>query len=174
MGEKWILVFLAVIMAVTLSACGNSTSSENSGTETLAESPVKELAEESRDTDVEKPSQSTIETETEFPLVYMTTDISPKGLQVVYEALGASPSGSIAVKLSTGENGSNYLRPELILHSMALGTTALVVRILSCFLCGIAAGLLVHFVYGEKAFFVLIISTNRNQGTQIPAWYCVI
>lgn len=33
----------------------------------------------------------------------------------VYEALGAQlPEGSIAVKISTGETGSNYLRPELI------------------------------------------------------------
>lgn len=48
------------------------------------------------------------------PTVYMTTDISADGLTAVYEALGASPSGRIAVKLSTGEPGSNYLRPELI------------------------------------------------------------
>ena len=44
----------------------------------------------------------------------MTTDISSDGLMVVYEALGASPEGSIAVKLSTGEPGSNYLRTDLI------------------------------------------------------------
>ncbi len=48
------------------------------------------------------------------PVVYMTTDISAEGLMAVYEALGASPTGNIAVKLSTGEPGSNYLRPELI------------------------------------------------------------
>ena len=35
-------------------------------------------------------------------------------LIAVYEALGASPSGRIAVKLSTGEPGSNYLRTGLI------------------------------------------------------------
>ncbi len=48
---------------------------------------------------------------------------------------------------------SILLNPQLILYSMALGTTALVVRILSCFLCGTAAGLLVHFIYNDKAFF---------------------
>ena len=32
----------------------------------------------------------------------------------IYEALGAEPDGKVAVKLSTGESGSNYLRPELI------------------------------------------------------------
>lgn len=46
--------------------------------------------------------------------VYMTTDISPEGLAEVYEALGVTPEGKVAVKISTGENGSNYLRPELI------------------------------------------------------------
>ena len=52
--------------------------------------------------------------EGDSPVVYMTRDISPEGLQAVYEALGASPSGKIAIKLSTGEPGSNYLRTDLI------------------------------------------------------------
>lgn len=50
----------------------------------------------------------------DVPVVYMTTDISAERLMAVYEALGASPSGNIAVKLSTGEPGSNYLRTDLI------------------------------------------------------------
>ena len=48
------------------------------------------------------------------PEVFMTTDISSEGLMAVYEALEAAPTGSIAVKLSTGEPGSNYLRTNLI------------------------------------------------------------
>lgn len=49
------------------------------------------------------------------PVVYRTADISPEGLQAVYEALGAVLSAeNVAVKISTGETGSNYLRPELI------------------------------------------------------------
>ncbi len=48
------------------------------------------------------------------PVVYMTTDISSDGLIAVYDALQASPEGNIAVKLSTGEPGSNYLRTDLI------------------------------------------------------------
>lgn len=48
------------------------------------------------------------------PVVYMTADISSEGLIAVYEALEASPTGNIAVKLSTGEPGSNYLRTDLI------------------------------------------------------------
>lgn len=45
----------------------------------------------------------------------MTTDINPEGLMAVYEALNWTPTGSVAVKLSTGETpNSNYLRSELI------------------------------------------------------------
>ena len=52
---------------------------------------------------------------TEAPVVYMTADISPEGLMAVYEALGREAAGeNVAVKISTGETGSNYLRPELI------------------------------------------------------------
>ncbi len=47
--------------------------------------------------------------------VYMTTDISPKGLMSVYKKLGFVPEGKVAVKLSTGEPpASNYLDPNLI------------------------------------------------------------
>lgn len=49
------------------------------------------------------------------PVVYMTRNISPKGLLAIYEALNWKPEGNVAVKLSTGEPpASNYLRPELI------------------------------------------------------------
>ena len=51
----------------------------------------------------------------ETSIVYMTTDISPEGMMAVYAALGWTPTGNVAVKLSTGEPpASNYLRPELI------------------------------------------------------------
>ena len=49
------------------------------------------------------------------PAVYFTHDLSSAGLQAVYSALGREAKGNnIAVKISTGENGSNYLRVELI------------------------------------------------------------
>ena len=45
----------------------------------------------------------------------MTTDISSAGLLAIYDALGREAAGeNIAVKISTGEPGSNYLRVELI------------------------------------------------------------
>lgn len=48
---------------------------------------------------------------------------------------------------------SILLNPQLILYSTALGPTALAVRIISCFVCGIAAGLLIRIFYRNKDFF---------------------
>ena len=48
---------------------------------------------------------------------------------------------------------SILLNPQLILYSTALGTTALAVRIVSCFFCGIAAGLLIRLAGKGKPFF---------------------
>lgn len=49
------------------------------------------------------------------PVVYYLSDISPEAMVKIYNALQWSPTGKVAVKLSTGEPpASNYLRPELI------------------------------------------------------------
>jgi len=48
---------------------------------------------------------------------------------------------------------SALLNPQLIIYSAALGTKALLIRILSCFLCGCAAGLLVHAFSRRRKFF---------------------
>lgn len=87
----------------------------------------------------------------------------------IASALGiASPLcmyGTIPLAASFSESGmeddwlaafmmsSILLNPQLILYSMALGQTALVIRILSSFLCGVAAGLLIRCFYREKGFF---------------------
>ena len=48
---------------------------------------------------------------------------------------------------------SILLNPQLIVYSVALGTTALAVRIVSCFVCGCAAGLLIFLFYKDREFF---------------------
>ena len=48
---------------------------------------------------------------------------------------------------------SILLNPQLMLYSIALGGQALTVRLVTCIFCGILAGLLVHFLWGKKAFF---------------------
>lgn len=48
---------------------------------------------------------------------------------------------------------SILLNPQLIIYSTALGPTILTVRIVSCFICGITAGLLVRLFYRNKPYF---------------------
>ncbi len=48
---------------------------------------------------------------------------------------------------------SILLNPQLIIYSAALGATTLAVRIISCFLCGITAGIVVRVFFREKPFF---------------------
>ena len=47
---------------------------------------------------------------------------------------------------------SILLNPQLIIYSVALGTKALVIRIVSCFLCGVMAGVIVRFVCRKRYF----------------------
>lgn len=73
--------------------------------------------------------------------------------------------GTIPIAASFSEKGmrddwlasfmmaSILLNPQLIIYSSALGRNALIVRLLSCFFCGITAGLLIHFFYNEEKFF---------------------
>lgn len=88
---------------------------------------------------------------------------------VVASSLGiASPLcmyGTIPIAASFSKGGmkdswlaafmmsSILLNPQLIVYSAALGGTVLTVRIISCFFCGIAAGMLVHYLYRDKPFF---------------------
>lgn len=73
--------------------------------------------------------------------------------------------GTIPIAASFSEKGmeddwlaafmmsSILLNPQLIIYSAALGTHALLVRLGSCFLCGVTAGLLLRFFYRGKPFF---------------------
>lgn len=88
---------------------------------------------------------------------------------VVASALGiASPLcmyGTIPIAASFSRSGmkddwlaafmmsSILLNPQLIIYSAALGGTVLAVRIVSCFLCGIAAGLVLLLFYRDRSFF---------------------
>lgn len=48
---------------------------------------------------------------------------------------------------------SILLNPQLIIYSTALGPVALTVRIVSCFICGCVAGVLIRVFYKDKPFF---------------------
>ena len=68
-------------------------------------------------------------------------------------AASFSKSGMWDSWLAAFMMSSILLNPQLIVYSAALGGTVLSVRIVSCFLCGITAGLLLHFFYRDKPFF---------------------
>lgn len=88
--------------------------SENGAQPELTENGDVGQAEVSENTSTETEEEASVSGAT-GSVVYMTTDISPEGLMAVYEALDWTPSGKVAVKISTGEPpASNYLRPELI------------------------------------------------------------
>jgi uncharacterized membrane protein YraQ (UPF0718 family) len=73
--------------------------------------------------------------------------------------------GTIPISASFAEKGmeedwlaafmmsSILLNPQLIFYSAALGKAALLIRFVSCFLCGITAGLLVRFFFKRKKLF---------------------
>lgn len=48
---------------------------------------------------------------------------------------------------------SVLINPQLMLYSAALGPALLIIRIVSCLLCGVTAGLLVHLLFRTKKFF---------------------
>jgi uncharacterized membrane protein YraQ (UPF0718 family) len=48
---------------------------------------------------------------------------------------------------------SILLNPQLLFYSAALGPTALIIRFVSCFLCGCAAGFAVRLFFKKKKFF---------------------
>ncbi|WP_330617780.1 permease [Mobilitalea sibirica] len=48
---------------------------------------------------------------------------------------------------------SILLNPQLLIYSAVLGKGALIIRFIACALCGILAGLCIHFFYREKKFF---------------------
>lgn len=82
--------------------------------------------------------------------------------------------GTIPIAASFSEKGMRHdwlaafmmssvlLNPQLMIYSAALGNTALFIRILSCCICGMAAGLVVHIFYKDKDFFSF---TKMNEPT---------
>ena len=48
---------------------------------------------------------------------------------------------------------SILLNPQLIIYSIVLGNMVLAVRIISCFICGVCAGLFIRYFFSDKSFF---------------------
>lgn len=133
MKRKWMALVIAASMVFTLGACGTSSntpaeestasvdssnadtqeepSAETSGSEaagagtvTTSGNYVINLSELEHQTDSE-----------DVPVVYFTNEITSESLMAIYEALGRTPTGNVAVKLHTGEGENSYnLEPDFI------------------------------------------------------------
>lgn len=139
MKRKAELCILLVLLISVLAGCGGS--GEPSGAEDVAVQESSSVAPESSSAGNETETSDKTEagdeehaslttnggaviplsalehrTDTEdAPVVYYISDITPEALMEIYNALEWTPTGKVAVKLSTGEPpASNYLRPELI------------------------------------------------------------
>lgn len=115
--KKALILTIVLSMLLSLCACGNTDAATTEGTSN-AQQTSDPAGEKTTETPGSSADQSAAETPTEnnsAPVVYFTSDISPEGLRAIYEALGWEPTGSLAVKVSTGEPpASNYLRQDLI------------------------------------------------------------
>ncbi|MDI3484936.1 MAG: uncharacterized protein PWQ51_1333 [Methanolobus sp.] len=85
--------------------------------------------------------------------------------------------GTIPIAASFSEKGmrddwlaafmmsSILLNPQLLIYSAALGKTVFSIRLISCIICGILAGLCVRLFFREKGFFnfsTLVLPENRD------------
>ena len=131
MKKKMIMsIVCAMALLFTAGCSGNEVSEsaqQNNAPAAAAESTVEPSGQKTVETDTTEASGSAAEAsgsaaeasdsvaDANSPVVYFTSDISAEGLVKIYETLGWTPEGKVAVKISTGEPpASNYLRPELI------------------------------------------------------------
>ena len=132
---KFMGLFLALALCLTLAACGSGSVTEDAAApesvpEETAVSPAdtedvfaEATEEEDATSDAVQTAGSVVERaalehlteDAAAPEVFFTSDISAAGLLKAYGALNWTPAGNVAVKLSTGEPpNSNYLRADLI------------------------------------------------------------
>lgn len=117
--KRTLSIVFVFSLLILMTACGsNAASGDDAPDVTLAshgEDNANDLGTSQAPDNTEPSSVPANAENTSGSVVYFTSDISPEGMMAVYEALGWTPTGSVAVKLSTGEPPtSNYLRPELI------------------------------------------------------------
>jgi len=87
--------------------------------------------------------------------MYGTIPIAASFANAAADAPGTVPGAakSFQAVLAAFMMSSILLNPQLLFYTAALGAPALVIRFISCFLCGIAAGLTVWFFFKTKDFF---------------------
>ena len=124
MKKKMIMSIVCAMALLFTAGCSGNEAGESaqqkSAPAAAAESTAEPSGQKTVETDTTEASDTAVETSDSVtkensPVVYFTSDISAEGLVKIYETLGWTPEGKVAVKISTGEPpASNYLRPELI------------------------------------------------------------
>jgi len=138
MKKKMIMSIVCAMALFFTAGCSGNEASEsaqqNNAPAAAAESTAEPSGQNIAETDTTAASDTAVETsgsaaeaadtsaevsdsvnKANSPVVYFTSEISAEGLVKIYETLGWTPEGKVAVKISTGEPpASNYLRPELI------------------------------------------------------------
>lgn len=118
--KKRVSIAALLTVSLLLAGCGGSAAAESAskpaaaaadstgaGTEQTESAPAAEGTSKAAPAEAAEPEEAAT--------VCFTSDISAEGLVKLCDALGWTPSGKTAVKISTGEPpASNYLRPELI------------------------------------------------------------
>ena len=111
---------IASLLVIILLCCSCSAGSSGNSPEADTSVPVvkpdnmegNDVSSSVPDTDVSV--EASEDNSSGNPVVYMTTTITSESLIEIYKALDWTPGDHVAVKLSTGEPGSNYLRTDLI------------------------------------------------------------
>ncbi len=67
---------------------------------------------------------------------------------------------------------SILLNPQLLTYSTALGTTAVAVRLVSCFLCGLQRGFVSGIFIEKKVILILTVLPFPQAGIRIRTWPC--
>ncbi len=99
--RREMLRWMALAAAATLVGCQDDAPAPTPASPTAAPTPA--------------PTKTPAPTAVPLPAVLMTSDISADGLLAIFHALGVTPTGKVAVKISSGEPGGHYfLSPELI------------------------------------------------------------
>lgn len=138
--------------AALLTACGSAGQDNSSASDAAAVSQRKEESTERQTSDDDAfKSENTTAADEPACLPGIASPLCMYGTIPV--AASFRRQGMREDWLASFMMASILLNLQLIIYSAALGRTALTVRIVTCFICGITAGLLVFIFYRDKEFF---------------------
>ena len=178
---KRFLSLLLVIVMLLLAGCSAVAENSDEPTDT-AESPSPSIADanpsampSSSDASSGSSPQAwgLLEHQTDSqdaPIVYITKDITPEGLMAIYEALGRTADGKVAVKLNSGEGEGSYnLEPDLI-KDLVQSVDGTIVECNTAY-GGVRANTAMHMQLAEDRGYTAIAPfdvMDADGGTEIP------